>query len=167
MTQTTPPNLPPSISIAPHTYDSREKEKRTLTRNVIQGCWRALLWRDLQDAGVTNTDFVGTLPGQGCGFEYDGENEGHGGFLATNIAAEGLLTGWLEATGPDVVMVHLGTNDVWSNIAAEEIVAALESLVGDMRANNPAMKILVRAFFPPPYPFESRAKGEGWAGQEC
>ncbi|KAL2105875.1 hypothetical protein VUR80DRAFT_7615 [Thermomyces stellatus] len=112
------------------------------------GCWRALLWRDLQDAGVTNTDFVGTLPGQGCGFEYDGENEGHGGFLATNIAAEGLLTGWLEATGPDVVMVHLGTNDVWSNIAAEEIVAALESLVGDMRANNPAMKILIAQIIP-------------------
>ena len=55
--------------------------------------------------------------------------------------------GWLASTGPDVVMVHLGTNDVWSNIAAGEIVGALESLVGDMRASNPAMKILVSPLF--------------------
>lgn len=61
--------------------------------------------------------------------------------------------GWLASTGPDVVMVHLGTNDVWSNIAAEEIVGALESLVGDMRASNPAMKILVSPFPSSPLPF--------------
>lgn len=43
-------------------------------------------------------------------------------------------------------MVHLGTNDVWSAIPAEEIVASLEVLVGDMRTNNPAMKILVSSY---------------------
>ncbi|GAA3431706.1 hypothetical protein [Kutzneria kofuensis] len=26
------------------------------------GCWRALLWKHLQDTGHTNIDFVGTLP---------------------------------------------------------------------------------------------------------
>ena len=31
------------------------------------GCWRALLWNQLQSAGYTNIDFVGTLPPQGCG----------------------------------------------------------------------------------------------------
>lgn len=44
---------------------------------LIQGCWRAYLWQKLQQAGIKNTDFVGTLPAQGCGFTYDGENEGH------------------------------------------------------------------------------------------
>ena len=29
------------------------------------GCWRALLWQDLTDAGYTNIDFVGTLPPAG------------------------------------------------------------------------------------------------------
>jgi len=80
-----------------------------------QGCWRARLWRKLQEAGIKITDFVGTLPRQGCGFTYDGENEGHSGFLATNIARQNQLIGWLSQTKPDVVMVHLGTNDVWSN----------------------------------------------------
>ncbi|SPO06844.1 related to acetylxylan esterase [Cephalotrichum gorgonifer] len=113
------------------------------------GCWRALLWRSLQEANITNTDFVGTLPGQGCGFAYDGENEGHGGYLATNIASQGLLPGWLSASGgADVVMVHLGTNDVWSNIAPGVILGAFDTLVGQMRDSNPAVKILVAQIIP-------------------
>ncbi|KAK7177881.1 cellulose-binding family ii [Paraphaeosphaeria sporulosa] len=55
------------------------------------GCWRAYLWQKLQQAGIKKTDFVGTLPAPGCGFPYDGENEGHGGFLATDIANQNLL----------------------------------------------------------------------------
>ena len=59
------------------------------------GCWRALLWNRLQSTGYTNIDFVGTLPPQGCGVAHDGDNEGHGGFLATNIANQNQLPGWL------------------------------------------------------------------------
>src|SRR6185295_11227885 len=55
------------------------------------GCWRALLWNQLQTAGFTNIDFVGTLPPQGCGVAHDGDNEGHGGFLAVNIANQNQL----------------------------------------------------------------------------
>lgn len=76
------------------------------------GCWRADLWNRLRTGGYTNVDFVGTLPAPGCGVTYDGDNEGHGGFLATNIANQNQLPGWLSATRPDVVMMHLGTNDV-------------------------------------------------------
>ena len=46
---------------------------------------------------------------------YDGDNEGHGGILGTNIADQNLLPAWLAATDPDVVLMHLGTNDVWNN----------------------------------------------------
>ena len=112
------------------------------------GCWRALLWQRLQNAGLTNVDFVGTLPAQGCGFPYDGENEGHGGFLATNVAAQNQLPGWLSATHPDVVLMHFGTNDVWNNIAPATILGAFSTLVDQMRASNPAMKILVAQIIP-------------------
>ncbi|MET8154502.1 cellulose binding domain-containing protein [Actinoplanes sp. NPDC049668] len=112
------------------------------------GCWRALLWQRLQQAGLTRVDFVGTLPAQGCGFTYDGENEGHGGFLATNVADQNLLPGWLAATDPDVVMMHFGTNDVWNNRSPATILAAFTKLVGQMRASNPAMKILVAQILP-------------------
>jgi lysophospholipase L1-like esterase len=112
------------------------------------GCWRALLWNQLRNAGHTNIDFVGTLPPQGCGVGHDGDNEGHGGFLATNIANQNQLPGWLSATRPDIVVMHLGTNDVWSNIAPSTILTAFGKLVDQMRASNPNMKILVAKIIP-------------------
>ena len=78
-----------------------------------------------------------------CGFDYDGENEGHGGYLATNIASQNQLVGWLSQTAPDVVMMHLGTNDVWSNLSPSTILGAFDTLIKQMRASKPTMKILV------------------------
>ncbi|MCO1574537.1 ricin-type beta-trefoil lectin domain protein [Crossiella sp. SN42] len=112
------------------------------------GCWRALLWQHLRDTGRTNVDFVGTLPAPGCGFAYDGENEGHGGFLATRIAQQNQLPGWLSATRPDVVLMHLGTNDVWSNISTTAILSAYTTLLNQMRASNPGMRVLLAQIIP-------------------
>lgn len=112
------------------------------------GCWRALLWNQLQDAGHTDIDFVGTLPPQGCGVSHDGDNEGHGGYLATNIAYDNLLPDWLQQTDPDVVIMHLGTNDVWSNRPTNDILDAFTTLVEQMRASNSAMTILVAQIIP-------------------
>ncbi|GIF26765.1 lysophospholipase L1-like esterase [Actinoplanes tereljensis] len=112
------------------------------------GCWRAKLWTRLQSNGYTNVDFVGTLGDPGCGVSYDGNNEGHGGYLATNIANQNQLPGWLAATQPDVVMMHLGTNDVWNNLSPSTILAAYGKLVDQMRASNPAMRILVAKILP-------------------
>ncbi|MEV6237555.1 cellulase family glycosylhydrolase [Lentzea sp. NPDC051838] len=112
------------------------------------GCWRALLWRHLQDTGRTDVDFVGSLPAPGCGFAYDGENEGHGGILATNIVRDNQLPGWLSSARPDVVLMHLGTNDVWSNVPAATILNAYTAMLGQMRASNPAIKLVVAQIIP-------------------
>jgi lysophospholipase L1-like esterase len=112
------------------------------------GCWRALLWDRLQRTGFTNIDFVGTIPGGGCSVAHDGDNEGHGGFLATGIANQNLLPGWLAATRPDVVLMHLGTNDVWNNVPAATIISAFNTLIDQMRASNPNMRILVAQIIP-------------------
>ncbi|HSR95742.1 MAG TPA: SGNH/GDSL hydrolase family protein [Kofleriaceae bacterium] len=112
------------------------------------GCWRALLWTDLQNAGFTNIDFVGTLPPQGCGIAHDGDNEGHGGILATNMADQNQLVPWLAATRPDIVVMHLGTNDVWNARTPSVILTAFSKLVDQMRAQNPNMKILVAQIIP-------------------
>ncbi|WP_439656953.1 cellulase family glycosylhydrolase [Lentzea sp. HUAS TT2] len=112
------------------------------------GCWRALLWKHLQETGYTDVDFVGSLPAQGCGFTHDGDNEGHGGFLATNIVRDNQLPGWLSSARPDVVLMHLGTNDVWNNIPASTILNAYTALLGQMRASNPAIKLVVAQIIP-------------------
>lgn len=112
------------------------------------GCWRALLWSRLQSTGFTNIDMVGTLPPQGCGVPYDGDNEGHGGALVTAVADQNQLPGWLAATRPDVVLMHFGTNDVWSGLPVDTVLAAYSKLVDQMRASNPGMKILVAQIIP-------------------
>jgi lysophospholipase L1-like esterase len=115
------------------------------------GCWRAILWHDLQTHGFTNIDFVGSVPDGGCnyGYTYDGDNEGHGGFAATGIASQNQLPPWLAAANPDIVLMHLGTNDMWGGtIPVSSVLAAYTTLVGQMRANNPNMKIIVAQIIP-------------------
>jgi lysophospholipase L1-like esterase len=113
------------------------------------GCWRAILWNRLQSSGFTNIDFVGTLNNMNdCGVAFDGDNEGHGGFLATNIASQNQLPPWLAATNPDVVMIQLGTNDVWNNIAPATILAAFSTLIDQARANNPNVRVIVAQITP-------------------
>jgi lysophospholipase L1-like esterase len=79
---------------------------------------------------------VGTLPRQGCGVAHDGDNEGHGGVLATNVAAQGQLPGWLDATDPDIVMMHFGTNDVWGNRSPQVILDAFTTGRSDARPQS-------------------------------
>lgn len=107
------------------------------------GCWRSTLWNRLQTTGYPNVDFVGTLGPQGCGQPYDGDNEGHGGYLVTSVANQNLLPGWLSDTRPDIVLMHFGTNDVWRNIAPTTILAAYSKLVDQMRVSNPSMRVIV------------------------
>ncbi|MBP2329707.1 lysophospholipase L1-like esterase [Kibdelosporangium banguiense] len=113
------------------------------------GCWRALLWDRLQRAGYTNIDFVGTQTGGGCSVPHDGDHEGHGGYSATGIANQNQLPPWLQATRPDIVLMHLGTNDLWGGtIGTDAILAAYSKLVDQMRASNANMKILVAQIIP-------------------
>jgi lysophospholipase L1-like esterase len=116
------------------------------------GCWRAILWHDLQTNGYTNIHFVGSVSDNGAcnyGYTYDENHEGHSGMSATGLVSQNLLPGWLAAANPDIVLMHLGTNDMWGDfIPTSSILAAYTTLVGQMRANNPNMKILVAQIIP-------------------
>src|SRR4051794_24454849 len=116
------------------------------------GCWRAKLWHRLQAGGYPDIDFVGgQSDGGGCnpGYSYDFDHEGHGGFSATGIANNDQLPPWLAAARPDVVMMHLGTNDMWGGyIPLQDKLNAFTKLVGQMRANNANVKIIVAQITP-------------------
>lgn len=137
------------VVIAPTTAGAATTRIMALGDSITgsPGCWRALLAKHLQDTGRA-VDFVGSLPAPGCGFAYDGENEGHGGILATNIVRDNRLPGWLSSARPDVVLMHLGTNDVWNNIPASTILNAYTTMLGQMRASNPAIELVVAQIIP-------------------
>ncbi len=76
-------------------------------------------------------------------------NDGHGGALATGIVSQDQLPGWLAISRPDIVMMFLGTNDVWSGTRNTSVILdAYTTLVGQMRAQNPAMTVLVAQITP-------------------
>ena len=116
------------------------------------GCWRAFLWGQLRTAGYTNIDFVGGVSdGGGCnpGFAYDFDHEGHSGFSITGIADGNQLPPWLSAARPDIIVMHLGTNDMWGGwIPLETKVTALTRLIGQMRAQNPNIRIVASQIIP-------------------
>ncbi|EAA33105.1 carbohydrate esterase family 3 protein [Neurospora crassa] len=138
------------------------------------GCWRALLSRKLNATNITpplpysQIRFVGTQPRTYCGYgsAYDWPHEGHGGYLATGIAQETvpitgtevvpaprqpLLQSWLTAPGVapvDIILMHLGTNDIWQNRTAIQIINAYGQLLDQMRAVNPTIRLLVAQILP-------------------
>ncbi|MBN2737957.1 MAG: hypothetical protein JXR70_13310 [Spirochaetales bacterium] len=113
------------------------------------GCWRAYLWNQLHDAGYTNIDFVGTLKYASCSLPYDDDGEGHGSIKAKDIADKNQLPPWLEYAKPDMVLMHLGTNDAMdSSITAPMIIEAYSKMVTQMRVQNPDMIIIVAQIIP-------------------
>jgi lysophospholipase L1-like esterase len=109
-------------------------------------CWRAKLWRMLQETEYKDVDWVGSGKTENnCrDTQYDRDNEGHSGFLAINIANQKQLVGWLQKNPADVITMHLGTNDiVQQRKPTAQIIEAFTTLVNQMRDSNPRMKIVV------------------------
>jgi|GEM_PF-4893623 len=104
------------------------------------GTWRQLLLSNLTSSGY-NVEFVGSQ-------NYLTPHEGHSGMGAIGLANTGDLKTWLSATNPQIVIMHLATNDSWGNNLVPQIMPAYTTLISQMRANNPNMKILVAKIIP-------------------
>jgi lysophospholipase L1-like esterase len=134
-------------------------------------CYRARLWDKLSKGGYTNVDFVGTRSGPGgCQgvTSYDMNNEGHGGYIITDIlkaAGTGVRPGgadtsdpyvsdsrdlvtWFDGSQPDIVLMHFGTNDVWNNKAPSDILNAYTAVLNKLRSRNPNVIVLVAQIIP-------------------
>lgn len=113
----------------------------------------------MKDAGITNVDFVGSMSGpasctlDGTAVQFDKNHEGHSGARVTDYAAKGNLTGWLSSAKPDMILMHVGTNDVIARIATADIIKAYGTLLGQMRASNPDMVLVVSCPLLPSFSF--------------
>jgi lysophospholipase L1-like esterase len=132
-------------------------------------CYRSILWQLLTNSGRTKFDFIGSRRGDpGCSFTgYDQDNEGHGGYIVTDIlkatstgrpsgadasdpfdsSAKDLMT-WFDGRATDVVLMHFGTNDVWNNIAPATILNAYTAILNKLRSINPNVRMMVAQITP-------------------
>jgi lysophospholipase L1-like esterase len=102
--------------------------------------YRAVLWNLL--AGNT-VDFVGT---QRSGQLPDLDNEGHSGWIISQIA--GIADSVLATYRPNLVTLHIGTNDVNRNIDVANAPARLGALIDQILTDAPDATVLVATLVP-------------------
>ncbi len=105
--------------------------------------YRAALWNRLVGGAGLSIDFVGS---QQSGALPDSDNEGHPGWRIEQITAS--IDGWIASTQPDVVLLHIGTNDMAQNFDVANAPARLGELIDRIVADDPAVVVLVAAIVP-------------------
>jgi lysophospholipase L1-like esterase len=105
--------------------------------------YRLGLWQRLVTGAGLAVDFVGS--GQ-SGALPDTDNEGHSGWRIEQLTAS--IDGWLAATTPDVVLLHIGTNDMNQNFDIANAPARLAALVDHIQATAPGVELFVAQIIP-------------------
>ncbi len=119
---------------------------------TVEESYRYWLFRELAAAGY-RVDFVGSLRGARGGRVpegFDADHEGHWGWRADEVLRE--LPTWARAARPQVVLVHLGHNDLFRGESVETTLQELREIVGALRAVEPAISVLLAAIVPSTYP---------------
>lgn len=147
----TPPP-PPAIRILPLGNSITQADNEHLS-------YRYVLWTRLVDLGI-EVDFVGSTrehfggtpsyPSH-AGRSFDPDHEGHWGWRADHILAgrgSGGLAQWLGLYDADIVLMHLGTNDVFAGQDEAETLDELTQIVMQLRSDNPEVAILWALLIP-------------------
>lgn len=114
--------------------------------------YRYPLWKKLVDAGI-EVDFVGSLntnvekstpdwPDY-KGKTFDRDHEGHWGWYTDLFLQSETLPAWLQNYTPDIVLLHLGTNDVFRESHTEETVIKLKKIIEELQKDNPNVTVLL------------------------
>lgn len=118
--------------------------------NATHDSYRRPLWHLIDDAGIP-VDFVGSMdqnfdhvPNPNPDFDLD--HEGHWGWRADAILTQ--ITTWATAAQPDVVLMHLGSNDAFQAQDETTTVDELKQIVEALRAVNPDVIVLVAQILP-------------------
>jgi lysophospholipase L1-like esterase len=110
----------------------------------VPGGYRIGLWQRVV-AGGYRVDFVGTQF-NGPASLGDHDHEGHPGWRIDQIDAN--ITGWLQATTPHTVLLHIGTNDVLQNFNLAGAPARLSTLIDHITATVPSAEVFVATIIP-------------------
>ena len=109
--------------------------------------YRYYLQKDLEASGVS-VDFVGSKQGVFRGkarFEdFDADHEGHWGWTTGEILDR--IDEWAPAARPDVVLVHLGTNDFGGDPGV--VPGNLSAIIDELRKANPDVVVFLARIIP-------------------
>ncbi|MCF8357341.1 MAG: Ig-like domain-containing protein [Prolixibacteraceae bacterium] len=102
---------------------------------LVPGGYRLPLWENLVDAGLDcGVDFVGSLTTNPATGLPDPDHEGHSGWTTGMILDN--IDAYMASANPDIVMMHLGTNDVAQDVV-DDAPANLRALMDHICAALP------------------------------
>ncbi|WP_049657678.1 FG-GAP-like repeat-containing protein [Kitasatospora sp. MY 5-36] len=88
-------------------------------------------------------DLVGS---RGNGAVLDPDNEGHSGSMVNDLLAG--VDGWLAAAQPDVVLLHIGINDLDRGTDKAHAADRTSALIDRILADRPGVTVLVMGLIP-------------------
>jgi len=120
--------------------------------------YRRPLWHMLEREGY-RVDFVGSLSTQYRGGpprqDFDPDHEGHWGWRADEVLRSGDGEPLRRHT-PDIVLMHLGTNDMIQGQSVQTTAKELRQIVDSLRAGNPRVTVLIARLIPTTEPGYNR-----------
>jgi acyl-CoA thioesterase I len=106
--------------------------------------YRFHLWQLAQAHGY-RIDFVGSRRGVTGGLPlhdgFDMDHEGHSGWRADEIL--GQISAWARMASPDVVLIHLGHNDLCQGQDVASTVAEVAAIIDVLRAVNAQVGVIL------------------------
>ena len=115
--------------------------------SASQGGYRNTLYTSLTNAGYT-VDFLGTQTDTLNPGLPDSDHQGHSSFTINDIRAG--LANWLAAyAAPDVVLLHIGTNDFTDGLSSVvDVQNRLRNLVKELHVLRPHARVIVSSLLP-------------------
>ncbi len=117
--------------------------------------YRRALWKKLKSASC-NVDFVGSMHGvwdprswsevPHLDDDFDPDHEGYWGYRTDHVLP--FIREKVKSYSPDIVLMHLGSNDVASSESIEQMVSELSQMIDLIRLENPDVKILLAELIP-------------------
>jgi acyl-CoA thioesterase-1 len=111
--------------------------------------YRYFLWQRLTADGL-RVDFVGSKVSRPDerfdASNFDGDHEGHSGWRTDQILAR--ISAWSSIARPDIVLLHLGHNDLWQGKGTANTLQDLAGILDHMRGVNPHVLILIAQVIP-------------------
>lgn len=145
-------------------YDAKTVNILCLGNSITNGTdkynsYRRHLWQ-LLHAGKYNVDMIGSwskhhMGGDVPNPDFDMDHEGHSGWTLQHMfnppdwdTARGSINKWLQVYRPDIVLLELGTNDVFQCRVVPDMLSDLKRLTELLQSKNPSVKIFI-AQIPP------------------
>lgn len=123
----------------------------SLTQGVgAPGGYRSPL-ETLLHAGGLHPDYVGSAWSNPGGPQFDNDHEGHGGYRVADLIAFGgksTIEQWVLGAAPEVILLHIGTNDLSDPLAWERAAPDLEELLDRIYAVSPRVEVVLAKILP-------------------